>query len=101
MQKYEMIYLFLFYAYNRSIVLDEETVFQLKFNLWLLLNCSIAIFLFLWNEDVFNCGYHPDARIYAASPAGGFFIKHGLKVVVLHTLGERTHICMIKRGNRR
>jgi len=42
-----MIYLFLFYAYNRFIVLDEETVFQLKFNLWLLFNCSIAIFLFL------------------------------------------------------
>lgn len=41
-----MIYLFLFYAYNRFIVLDEETVFQLKFNLWLLFNCSIAIFYF-------------------------------------------------------
>ncbi|MGW6299325.1 hypothetical protein [Peribacillus butanolivorans] len=33
-------------------------------------------------------GYHPDARIHAASPTGGFFIKHGLKVVVIHTLGE-------------
>ena len=73
--RFEMIPLYLFYGYNRLIVLDEETIFQLKFNLWLLLDCSIAIFYFLIIM-MFYCGINSDARIHAATPTGGFFNKH-------------------------
>lgn len=75
--RFEMIPLYLFYTYNRFIVLDEETIFQLKFNLWLLLDCSIAIFYFLIIMMMFLiAGFVSDARIHAATPAGGFFNKH-------------------------